>query len=293
MVSLPRPSQPDALRPTAQQAADAWAARVRADREQVEHCREVDDPADFYAPVAQRFSHHPRRTDEPALAVLLSMTRQDDIWLDIGSGGGRYALPVALRTKRVLAVEPSPAMREVLRSGMAEHGITDIEIIDDRWPLSGEMPPRADVALMAHVGYDIEDIGGFLAAAEMAARRSCIAVMGEAAMTTAAAHFWRPIHGEDRVALPALPELLTLLLARGQLPAVILTPRMPSAFDTLGDLLTMARRQLWVRPGSTKDQRLQQLVAARATQREAGWALDWQPTRVGIVAWEPAAGRPS
>lgn len=221
------------------------------------------------------------------------MVRPDDTWLDIGSGGGRYALPLALRTKRVIALDPSPAMREVLRSGMAERGITTIEIIDGRWPLRADVAPRADVVLMAHVGYDIEDFEAFLTAAEGAARRSCVVIMSEGAVTTAASHFWLPIHGEERAALPALPELLTLLLARGQLPSLTLAQRTPSVFETAEELLITARRQLWLRPGSGKDRRLQQLVAERATQREGSWALDWRPTRVGIVAWEPGAAESS
>jgi precorrin-6B methylase 2 len=266
---------------------------VRADREQVERCREVADPADFYEPLAHRFSQDPRRSDDEVLAALLAIAREDDTWLDVGAGGGRYALPLALRTRRVIALEPSAAMREVLRSGMTGHGIGAIDVIDGRWPLDRDAAPTADVVLMAHVGYDIEDFDAFLNASERAARRSCVAIMSEGAMTTTAALLWRPIHGEDRVALPALPELLVFLLARGQLPRVVLAQRDASVFETRDDLLAMARRQLWLRPGSEKDQRLQELVSGRATQREGGWALDWRPTRVGIVSWEPAAGEPA
>src|SRR5687767_14116394 len=54
-MHLPGPATPDALRPTAEAALAAWTARVDADHEQVERCREVADPSDFYAPVATRF----------------------------------------------------------------------------------------------------------------------------------------------------------------------------------------------------------------------------------------------
>ena len=110
-------------------------------------------------------------------------------------------------------------------------------------------PFRADVSLMAHVGYDIEDVGPFLDALEAVTRRLCIAVMGEGAMTTVGRLYWERIHGEPRVPLPALPDLVTLLLARGRLPEVRLVDREPPTHEHLEGLHDRARRQLWLRPG--------------------------------------------
>lgn len=286
-MALPRPTHPDALRPSLDEVAAAWAARVRADHEQVERCRELEDPADYYAPLAQRFAQAPDRHDDPVLAVLVELAHDGETWLDIGAGGGRYALPLARSAARVIAVEPSPAMRAVLRDGMALHAIGGIEIIDSRWPVPGMAQPAADVALMAHVGYDIEGIVPFVSAADDAARRLCVAVMGEGAMTTVASLLWEPIHGEPRVALPALPEMIALLLALGRLPTVALTERRPSTTESFEELVDLARRQLWVRPGSARDDRLIELVGQHASQRAEGWALDWRSTRVGIVTWVP------
>src|SRR5947207_12835261 len=84
------------LIPTKEQALAAWAAWVRANREQVERFREVEDGTDFYGSIATMFRDDPRREDEPALNALRALVRPDDSWLDIGAGGGRYALPLAL-----------------------------------------------------------------------------------------------------------------------------------------------------------------------------------------------------
>lgn len=278
----------DALRPSESTALEAWAGRVRADGRQVDLVRESADPADFYAPVADRFRLDPRRTDDPTLEVLRSLASAGETWLDVGSGGGRFALPLALAVDEVVCVEPSPSMVAVLREGMLEHGIRNITIVPERWPVAdaGRLGPT-DITLMAHIGYDIEEIGPFLDAAEAAARRRCVAVMGEGAMTTAASMFWEPVHGQPRVALPALPELVTLLLARGRLPETRLVDRTPPSFESMDDLLAMARRQLWVRPGSAKDARLRELAHDRAEERDGRFALEWLPTRIGIVTWEP------
>jgi SAM-dependent methyltransferase len=279
--------EPDVLRPSATAALAAWAARVQADHEQVDRCREVADPSDFYAPVADRFRMDPRRSDDATLAALRALARPDETWLDIGAGAGRYALPLALTVREVIAIDPSTAMLEALRDGSREHGITNVRTVGGRWPDAAGPEARADVALMAHVGYDIEAIGPFLEAMERAAGRLCVAVMGEAAMTTAASLFWGPVHGEARVALPALPELLVVLLALDRLPQVALVERTPPTFASFDEVLAMARRQLWLRDGSARDRQLGGLVRSVASERDGRWALDWRPTRIGVVRWSP------
>lgn len=263
---------------------DGWAKRVAADHAQVERCREVPDPADFYAPVANRFRADPRRTDDAVLDVLLDHARPEDTWLDVGAGGGRYALPLALRVREVVAVDPSAAMVAALADDAAAAGIDNIRSIDARWPMPE--PPSGDVGLMAHVGYDIAEIGPFLDALEGASRRLCVAVMGEAAMTTVATLFWQDIHGEPRVRLPAMPELLSLLLARGRLPEVRWVDRASPTFETADDAIAMARRQLWLSEGSEKDRHLRELARDRLIEREGRFTWDDRPSRIGIAYWE-------
>ncbi|MGD8486194.1 MAG: class I SAM-dependent methyltransferase [Chloroflexota bacterium] len=276
-------SSPDPLRPSAASAARAWAERVRAGRAQIERLREVKEPSDFYGPMAGRFAKDPRRTGEPALSVLLKLARPEQTWLDIGAGGGRYALPLALAVKRVIAVDPSPSMLGVLREGQGTHDIHNIDIHEGHWPVAA-MTWQADVALMAHVGYDIETFPDFLDAAEAAARR-CVVIMRTSTDVRASHILWPEIHGEPRVVYPMLQELLVLLIARGRVPEVTLVDR-----ESLGDpstdaLLASARRMLWLKPGSRKDRRLQALIEERATERDGAWQLDWTPMQDGIVTW--------
>lgn len=271
------------FRPAVADLLAAWRDRVIADNEQVERAREVADPADFYAPVTSRFRMDPRRTDDETLNALLELASPDDVWLDVGAGGGRYALPLALRVAEVVAVDPSPSMLAALAEDAGAFGIENVRVIKARWPMPD--PPAGDVGLMAHVGYDIVEIGPFLDQLEAQSARLCVAVMGESAMTTVATLFWREIHGEPRVRLPALPELLELLTTRGARPIVRLVDRSPPTFASLGEALAMARRQLWLREGSGKDALLSQLVSKTVTERESRFAFEWKPTKIGIVTW--------
>lgn len=281
----------DALSPTVDSLLAAWRARVTADKEQVERSREEADPTDFYAPVRDRFRMDPRRIDDETVNALLGLALPDDVWLDVGAGGGRYALPLALNVERVIAIDPSPSMLEALAADAAAEAITNVDAIESRWPM--QQPPSGDVGLMAHVGYDIADIGPFVDQLETQSSRLCIAVMGASAMQTTGALFWRGVHGEERVRLPALPEFVTLLLARGRLPQMKLVDRVPPAFASFEEAVAMARRQLWVRAGSAKDQKLSALARDVVTEREGRFAFEWTPTKIGVVSWSPREGERS
>ncbi len=236
----------DLLRPDADAALAEWGRRVRANRDQVDRLREVSDGADFYAPVAPSFRADPHRQDDPVLKVLRMMARPHECWVDIGAGGGRYALPLALQTREVIAVEPSNGMLEVLRSGMEQYGIRNIKIVQGRFPMLGV---EGDVSFIAHVSYDIEQIGPFLATMERIAPRR-VAALFERQPTWSADSLWQAIHGEARDTLPSLPEFLVLLIARGVLPDVVMIDAQVQSYDSIERALDFARRQTWVRPGS-------------------------------------------
>jgi SAM-dependent methyltransferase len=274
----------DVLRPTSDEALSAWAARVRANREQAEAYREGAPSPDFYAPVASAFKADPRRTDEPALEVLRSLVVAGETWLDIGAGGGRYTLPIALLAGRVIAVDPSAGMLAVLREGMAEHGIGNIEIVESRWPMAGA--PLADVAFISHVGYDVEEIGPFLDAMEASARRLCVAVLLSEAPATMAAPAWPPIHGVERALLPALREFLVVLMARGRLFELQLAGvRMPAVYDDVDAARRFIRQQLFIAEGGEKDRALAAWLESQRTPE--GIRLADRPQHIGVVTWAP------
>src|SRR5262249_30279859 len=173
-------------------------------------------------------------TDEPTLELVRSLIGPGDVVLDIGAGGGRLALPLALVAREVIALDPSPGMLEVLRSDMAEHRISNVRVMAGRWP---ETAVEADVALISHLGYDVEDIGSFLDAMERRARRLCVAVLLAQPPPREADRLWPAIHGVERAPLPSLPEFLNLLVARGKLFEVRLFERAAQSFPSSDVLL--------------------------------------------------------
>ena len=267
----------------------AWGERVRANREQVERVREVPDGADFYAPVSSLFRVDPDRSDDPVLAELIALAKPGETWIDIGAGAGRYALPLARAVGEVIAIEPSSSMRVALEEGIASKGLANVRSLADRWPMPD--PPAADVALIAHVGYDIEAIGPFVGAMESTARRLCVAVLMERPPAAVADPFWPIVHGEPRLALPALPEFVELLRARGREPIVTMTERAPRHFDGRAQLEGGLRRQLWIADGGEKERRFREALEELAIEGSDGtFSLAGQEaSSIGIVTWVPAS----
>jgi CTP:molybdopterin cytidylyltransferase MocA len=272
-----------------------WAERVHANNVQVDRFREIADAPDFYAPVTSLFRADPNRTDEPALTSLLALVRPGDTWLDIGAGAGRYALPIALAVApsggEVIALDPSAGMLAGLHEIAAQHEISNIRTVEARWPPADAdvTPYAADVTLIAHVSYDIAEIGPFMRSMESAARRLCVAVLMERQPSSIADVCWPPVWGEARVPLPALPEFVELLRARGRTPAIERLEREPRRFASRAELEGFLRRQLWVAEGSAADRRFLEALEPLLVSDEEGRVglRDQRPLPIGIITWSP------
>lgn len=264
-----------------------WAARVRRNREQAErHRRALPDGGDFYAPIASWFRADPRRAGDAVLEALRGLVRPAETVLDIGAGGGRYALPLALHAREVIAVEPSEGMRAVLREGMEAHGIANVRVVAEAWPCADA--PAADVALIAHVGYDVEAIGPFLEAMEAAAARLCVAVLFSRPPPSRADPFWEAIHGEPREPLPALPQFLDLQRVRGRPCETAYVDAGAPGWDSVEDALRFLRQQLWVAPDGPEEARLRELLPRHA-RIDADGRVEFTHDvgALGVVSWEP------
>jgi hypothetical protein len=91
------------------------------------------------------------------------------------------------------------------------------------------------------------------------------------------------------VPLPALPDLVELLRAKGRSTEVRRAERPPRTFDSFEGLATFLRRQLWVEEDGEKDHRFRAALAGMARELDDdGWTLATPPVgSIGILTWEP------
>ena len=258
-----------------------------ANREQAERVREEPDEGDHYRPIASAFRADPRRTGDATLEALLELASENDVWVDVGAGAGRLALPLALHVRRVIAVEPSAGMRAELSQMQLEHGVMNVEVRDQRWPSTDpDVTDMADVALISHVAYDIEAIGEFLDTLERSARRECVATLFDRSPGSLFWQVWPKTHGEELARLPGATELVQLLEARGAEIDVseIGGDRQRFSFGSAEDAMGWARRRLWLSEDSAKLPLLREAVAELLIERDGAWSLPDQPRQM-LIRW--------
>jgi 2-polyprenyl-3-methyl-5-hydroxy-6-metoxy-1,4-benzoquinol methylase len=268
-------------------ALEAWKARVGAHHEQSLRIQKqaawAPDESGRY--VASMFVGDPHRTDDPVLNRLLRAVSPATRVLDVGGGAGRYALPLALACKEVIVVEPDPGMVRTLREQMAAHRAENITVVEEKWQDAHLQP--ADVVLCAHVIYDVVAIEEFVRWLTAHAREQVLLVANMPWRAQALSAFWPRVHGEERIILPSVPELLPLLWELDVFPNLeMLSVHAPEPFRDRDHALAMVRRMTYVVPSSAQDARLHSALDVLAEAVPGGITLRGAaPVRAALVSW--------
>jgi SAM-dependent methyltransferase len=266
-----------------------WKHRVEAHHAQSIRAQdEAQMSEDFWAPFASFFRVDPRRIDDPVLDRLAREIKRSSTLLDVGGGAGRFALPLALRCRHVTVVEPSGSMLQGLREGMQEAGIKNITSVQATWEEATVEP--ADVALCAHVVYGVADIEPFIRKLEAHARQKVLLLAFMDSPIARFSPFWKPVHGEERVDLPGLPELVNVLWEMDICPDVeMLESASPRAFESRESALEQLRARLYVKPDTERDRRLQSAMDELLVETPDGVGIRGAKLRrQGLIAWRPA-----
>ena len=267
-------------------AVETWGQMVRMEHEQSDRMRGAR-PTDHWTQYARQFKADPRRTGEALVERLRARLLPGDSLLDVGAGGGRLALPLALNCQSVTAVEPSPSMCAVLRE-TAEESDIGVSVVEADW-LNAEVEP-ADMALCSHVVYVVEDIEPFVRKLERHARRLVLVVMFQSAPQSQLYGLWEQAHGEPRHPLPSLPQFRDVLDELGVTYEVDELPADPArGFDSEAEAREMIARRLYVAPGSEAETRLAKVLDDSLREDGDGvWRIKGsRPLLPRIVSWTP------
>ena len=269
-------------------AVETWGEMVRVEHEQSDRMRGVR-PTDHWTQYAHQFKADPRRTGDVLLERLRARMQPEDTLLDVGAGGGRLALPMALSCRSVTAVEPSPSMCAVLRETAEENGI-DVGVVEANWADAQVQP--ADVVLCSHVIYVVEDIGSFVSKINSHARRLVLMVVFQSAPQSQMYQLWEQVHEEYRHPLPSLPHFTPVLDEMGIAYEIEeMPPDSARGFDSEEEAREMIAQRLYIPRGSQAEAKLSGILDASLQEEPDGiWRIKGsQPLQTCIVSWTPSS----
>jgi SAM-dependent methyltransferase len=273
-------------------AAEQYAARLDAIATQ-EARRSSERPRDRWAgAVAERYRDDPRRELDANLAALAAYVQPDDVVVDVGGGAGRVCLPLALRCREVINVEPSPGMRTEFERLAKETGIANARIVPAAWP--GPTEVAGDVVITVDVTYFVRDIVPFMRALEAAARRRVIISVWSIPPPNQVAPLYEVLFGEPMATYPGHHELLPALWDLSILPDIQVLPlprrhtnRMPPQ-PTPDQMVAAALAVFPVADPDRARERVEQRFDDLFVQDEAGYAPIWPAgVREMLITWEP------
>jgi SAM-dependent methyltransferase len=269
---------------------ERWRAQVKAHHSQSIAAQVDFDPQqDFWQGLAHKFRDDPYRLNDPLLVRLEEEFTDCDSLLDIGGGAGRLALPLALNREKVTVVDSSESMLNQLKEAFVESGINNVEAIQSLWERLSFNVSIHSGSLCSHVVYGIEDIETFVRNIN---RFTADRVIVLAFMRSPQAHLevlWELIHGEKRINLPGVPELMGVLWEMGMIPELsILETLGPHIYESKIEAINDLRKRIYVNEGTRKDENLISLLEVHLSPVEGGLELMGSAGRtMCLVRWKP------
>jgi SAM-dependent methyltransferase len=289
-------------------AADRYAARVDAVLTQRTRLRGPQPPGDLFADLPgdhPLIKADPRRPLDPNLEIIASYLEPDDVIVDAGGGAGRVSLPLALRCREVVNVEPSVAMAAGFRANAAQAGITNARVIEGDWLATD--PPVGTLVLVNHVAYLTRDIVPFIEKLERLGRRRILITVNNPPPPSWQRVLFQLVHGEEEVVVPGHAELVNVLWELAILPDIRVLPLpstgpiipAPTRETAIAGAITRFRGDQWsFWPLRTDlEQRLRSILEARFDELfsagDDGFRPRWiTPGHEILITWQPkAAGR--
>jgi SAM-dependent methyltransferase len=289
-------------------AVDRYAARVDAVLEQRTRLRGDPPPGDLFdnlPPDHPLMQSDPRRALDPTLEMVAAYVEPDDVVVDVGGGGGRFSLPLALRCREVIDVDPSRGMLAGFEANARGAGITNVRTVHGNW-LTVE-PPRGTLALVNHVAYLTRDIETFIRKLETAASRRVVMTVASPPNPSRNRAVFQVCYEEESQAVPGYVELVNVLWELGIEPDVRMLPDLPGtlpAAPTREAALELAVGQLrghqwafWPLDPSlvqTARARVEARFGELFEQTPEGFLPRWTvPAREVLMTWPTRVQRPA
>mgnify|MGYP001161064436 FL=1 len=273
-----------------------YGALIEAVNSQNKRLKGPPQPDLWGGDIAKRFRADPKRQMEDSFEALAELVRPDDVFVDAGGGAGRFSLPMALRCRQAINVDPSAGMGQEFEKSAAEAGIENASFVLSDWlDVDGV---QGDVVLAAHVTYFVSDIQRFIAKLKCAARRRVIINLSSIAGPMLNSKLFMMVYGEEQALVPSYTHLLPALWEMGILPDVRFLPRgtfydgvpkLPEFPQTKEDAVEVALAGVWLarQHRERADTVVREKFDELFQQDSDGFIPQWLPEiRQVLITWE-------
>ena len=218
----------------------------------------------------------------PTLARVLALGGAGGSVLDVGAGTGRASLTLARQGHHITAVEPNPDMLLGLRELTAD---LPVEVVEGSWPEVAGRVAVHDVAMCAHVVYDVADVGPFLWGLHQHGARGVVIELTAVHPWAHLGRYYRALHNLERPSGPTAADLAEVVAeVTGTVPEVERWTRPPDLwFESIGEVLEFYGRRLVV--PRTRWKELESLLAPEIVDEGGRFRLGGEDRALVTIWW--------
>lgn len=269
-------------------ASTRWTTLVKARLAEMEHLspgRGAVGPA-FWDARAKRFAASVAGTaqHDPLLSRLRGATGRRSTVLDVGAGAGRFSLALAPRVARVVAVDSSAVMIDLLTKQARRLKLANVDGVVGAWPEVDVAP--ADVSVCSFVLPLVADAKRFLRKLDAATTHRAFLYLGAASLDLLTDPMWRHFHGKPRRPGPTYLDAVAVLAEIGidsEVEVVEVTSR--TRHKSLGAAVKSYRDQLLLADDADVNRELRGLLASWLVEDHGALRPPVRSTPSAIVTW--------
>ena len=226
--------------------------------------------------------------ETPTSHVLRALLPPRGTLLDVGAGTGRASLPHVAEGHQLVAVEKNPDLADGFRRQSRELGVEAV-LVEGVWPEVAGTIEIHDVAMCAHVVYDVQEIEPFLAALCERARVGVVVELTPDHPWSGLTPYYRALHELDRPDGPTYEDFAEVVVqVCGVQPQVEVWTRPGQVwFESWDEILDHYGRRL-VLPRHRWSE-LRDLLAPE-TENDHGRLFVGSRDRTIVTIWWPVTG---
>lgn len=272
-------------------ASARWSTLVRARLAEMERLGPEGGavgPA-FWDARAKRFAASVNGTArrDPLYSRLRRATGRRSTVLDVGAGPGRFSLALAPAVERVVAVDSSSVMIDLVRKGARRLRLANVEGVVAAWPDADVAP--VSVSVCSYVLPLVVDAKRFLHKLDACTTERAFVYLGAASADFLTDPFWRHFHGRARRPGPTYLDAVAVLAELG-IEAHVEIVELPtrSRHKSLQAAVRSYREMLLLPDEADVRRELRSLLAPWLVADGAGLRPPVRSSPAAIVSWTPA-----